>query len=74
MLEMLTSKPPWHEAGNDPDKILDKISNSKETPKIPENVSKECRQFLEYCFSRNPFERPTAEELLYHPFVLMKNP
>jgi serine/threonine protein kinase len=74
VVEMLTSKPPWHEVGTDPIVILDVIKNTDDIPKIPEHVSKECRGFLEYCFCRNPFERAKADELLYHPFVLMKNP
>jgi serine/threonine protein kinase len=71
---MLTSMPPWYEHVSDPIKIIETINYTEKIPKIPEYASKECRTFLEYCFARNPFERPTADELLYHPFVLMKNP
>jgi serine/threonine protein kinase len=72
VIEMLTSKPPWSEFSDDPQTIMDLIKVSDETPSIPSSVSKECKRFLKYCFQRNPFERPSAEELLYHPFVLSK--
>jgi serine/threonine protein kinase len=42
VVEMLTSKPPWSEKGSDPAIVLDTIANSNDTPKIPDNVSKEC--------------------------------
>jgi len=38
-------------------------------PPIPENLSHEGREFLQCCFRRNPAERPTASELLDHPFI-----
>lgn len=41
----------------------------KESPPIPDTLSAEGRDFLQRCFRRNPAERPTASELLDHPFV-----
>ena len=38
-------------------------------PPIPENLSHEGKEFLQCCFRRNPAERPTASELLDHPFI-----
>uniref|UniRef100_A0A453BPG1 mitogen-activated protein kinase kinase kinase n=1 Tax=Aegilops tauschii subsp. strangulata TaxID=200361 RepID=A0A453BPG1_AEGTS len=38
-------------------------------PPIPENLSLEGKDFLQCCFKRNPAERPTASELLDHPFI-----
>jgi serine/threonine protein kinase len=38
-------------------------------PPIPENLSQEGKDFLQLCFKRNPAERPTATELLDHPFI-----
>ena len=42
VVEMLTSKPPWIEKGDDAETIMDVIANSNDIPKIPDNVSKEC--------------------------------
>lgn len=43
VVEMLTSKPPWSEFGNDAAVVFDKIANTDCTPSIPDNVSKECK-------------------------------
>jgi len=50
VIEMLTSKPPWYEHGKDAKKIMNIIKDSKEPPKYPQNLSKECKDFLDYCF------------------------
>jgi len=39
------------------------------TPPIPAILSPVGKEFLGLCFKRNPDERPTAQELLEHPFV-----
>lgn len=36
---------------------------------IPETLPLEGRNFLRFCFGRNPAERPRAAMLLEHPFV-----
>lgn len=69
---MLTSKPPWIEYGKDAKTIMNVIKNTKAPPKYPENISKECKEFLDYCFEMDQKIRPTAQELLFHPFVLSK--
>lgn len=46
-----------------------KIGNSKELPAIPENLSEEGKDFIRQCLQREPAKRPTAVELLQHPFV-----
>lgn len=46
-----------------------KIGNSKELPTIPENLSDEGKDFVRLCLQRNPSQRPTAAQLLDHPFV-----
>ena len=50
VIEMLTSKPPWIEYGKDSKTIMNVIKNTKTPPKYPENISKECKEFLDYCF------------------------
>lgn len=72
VIEMLTSKPPWSEFGRDPKTIMKTIIEQERPPKYPDNPSKECVQFLNYCFQQDQNKRPTAGELLLHPFVLSK--
>jgi len=72
VIEMLTSKPPWIDFGKDSKSIMNIIKNTKSAPVYPQTLSKDCREFLELCFHLDPFKRPTANELLLHPFVFMK--
>jgi mitogen-activated protein kinase kinase kinase YODA len=46
-----------------------KIGNSKELPPIPDYLSEHCRDFIRKCLQRDPSQRPTAVELLQHPFI-----
>ncbi|KAK6155679.1 hypothetical protein DH2020_009927 [Rehmannia glutinosa] len=46
-----------------------KIGNSKERPAIPDHLSDEGKDFVMLCLQRNPLHRPTAAQLLEHPFV-----
>ena len=44
-----------------------------ETPPIPENLSPEGQSFIRFCLQRNPADRPSAAQLLEHPFVQIRN-
>lgn len=69
MVEMLTGKPPWPEC-NSMWAAVYKIANSTGLPtEIPSDVDPELMDLLEKCFERNPKLRPTAAELLKHPFL-----
>ena len=46
-----------------------KIGNSKELPAIPEHLSQDGKDFVWQCLQRNPNHRPSAAQLLDHPFV-----
>nr|BAM36968.1 protein kinase [Nicotiana benthamiana] len=65
VIEMLNGKPPWseYEAAAAMFKVL------KDTPPIPETLSPEGKDFLRWCFCRNPAERPSASMLLEHRFM-----
>jgi len=45
------------------------IGNSKELPAIPDSLSREGKEFVRLCLQRDPAHRPTAAQLLEHPFV-----
>lgn len=67
VLEMATSKPPWSQYEGVA--AMFKIGNSKELPAIPDHLSDEGKDFVRQCLQRNPLHRPTAAQLLDHPFI-----
>lgn len=67
VLEMATTKPPWSQYEGVA--AMFKIGNSKELPSIPEHLSDDGKDFILQCLQRNPSRRPTAAQLLEHPFV-----
>lgn len=46
-----------------------KIGNSKDMPEIPDHLSNDAKSFIRLCLQREPSARPTASQLLGHPFV-----
>lgn len=38
-------------------------------PAVPESLSKDAQDFIRQCLQVNPKDRPTAADLLNHPFV-----
>ncbi|KAK4781005.1 hypothetical protein SAY87_017111 [Trapa incisa] len=67
ILEMATSKPPWSQYEGVA--AIFKIGNSKEIPEIPDHLSRNAKSFIRLCLQRNPQARPTASQLLDHPFI-----
>ncbi|KAK3154850.1 hypothetical protein QOZ80_2BG0195860 [Eleusine coracana subsp. coracana] len=67
VLEMATSKPPWSQYEGIA--AMFKIGNSKELPPIPDHLTEEGKDFIRQCLQRDPSSRPTAVDLLQHPFV-----
>lgn len=67
VLEMATTKPPWSQYEGVA--AMFKIGNSRELPVIPEHLSDDGKDFVKLCLQRNPHHRPTAAQLLEHPFV-----
>ncbi|KAL2553154.1 mitogen-activated protein kinase kinase kinase 3-like [Forsythia ovata] len=67
VLEMATSKPPWSQYEGV--FVIFKIGNSKDIPDIPDHLSNDAKSFIRLCLQREPSARPTASQLLGHPFV-----
>ncbi|XP_039056861.1 mitogen-activated protein kinase kinase kinase 3-like isoform X1 [Hibiscus syriacus] len=67
ILEMATSKPPW--SRYEGVAAIFKIGNSKDMPEIPVHLSNEAKSFIRLCLQRDPSARPTALQLLDHPFI-----
>ncbi|KAG9149227.1 hypothetical protein Leryth_003218, partial [Lithospermum erythrorhizon] len=72
LIEMATGKPPWSQYEGVA--ALFKISNSNELPPIPDSLSEEGKDFIRKCLQRDPLQRPTAAQLLEHPFVKSSSP
>ncbi|XP_057449528.1 mitogen-activated protein kinase kinase kinase 20-like [Lotus japonicus] len=71
VVEMVTGKPAWNVlSGANIWSLLIRIGVGDELPLIPEELSKEGKDFLEKCFVKDPRKRWSAEMLLKHPFII----
>ncbi|KDO56324.1 hypothetical protein CISIN_1g005936mg [Citrus sinensis] len=68
VIEMATGKPPWSQQYQEVAALFH-IGTTKSHPPIPENLSVKAKDFLLKCLEKEPDLRPTASELLKHPFV-----
>ncbi|PIN13169.1 MEKK [Handroanthus impetiginosus] len=66
VLEMLSGQVPY--SGLEGHQALFKIGGG-ELPSIPDNLSEDARDFIRRCLQVNPKDRPTAAQLLEHPFL-----
>ncbi|KAI9253095.1 kinase-like domain-containing protein [Helicostylum pulchrum] len=66
VIELCTGKPPYAD-------LITMTAMFKiveeDCPPLPANISDDLENFLKLCFKKNPVERPTAQHLLYHPWV-----
>lgn len=74
VVEFLTAQPPWSERGKlDQIAMIFHIGNLQAPNHIPsfprEGLSDELLAFIEMCFVHDPKKRPTATDLLRHPFI-----
>ncbi|XP_044980500.1 disease resistance protein RGA5-like isoform X3 [Hordeum vulgare subsp. vulgare] len=65
IIEMFNGKPPW--SGLEGPAAMFKVLNKD--PPLPDNLSHEAKDFLECCFKRDLAVRPSASQLLNHPFI-----
>ncbi|XP_014490139.1 mitogen-activated protein kinase kinase kinase 1 [Vigna radiata var. radiata] len=66
VLEMLTRQPPYSDLEGM--QALFRIGKG-ELPSIPDYLSKDAQDFIRECLQINPNKRPTAAQLLDHPFL-----
>eukprot|EP01018_Ginkgo_biloba_P003009 Gb_36743 [translate_table: standard] len=69
VIEMATGKPPWSQQFQEVAALFH-IGTTKSHPPIPEHLSPAAKDFLLKCLEKEPNLRPTATELLQHPFVI----
>ncbi|XP_071795773.1 uncharacterized protein [Asterias amurensis] len=68
VFEMALRKPPWSEM--QPMSAIFAIgSGSGPIPQLPEKFSRQAREFVNACLTRDQNERPTATQLLTHSFI-----
>lgn len=68
LIEMATGNHPWFGCGGQAQAIY-KIAGTNELPGFPNTFCVSGRDFMFMCLRRSPGERPSAAELLTHPFV-----
>jgi len=67
--ELLVGRPPWSQF-KDRMAAMFHIANTQKPPEIPQNFSKDCRDFMTTCLQLEPEKRPRSEELLAHPWFM----
>ncbi|KAL9855809.1 putative mitogen-activated protein kinase kinase kinase ANP1 STE-STE11 family [Arabidopsis thaliana] len=72
VIEMVTGKAPWSQQYKEVAAIFF-IGTTKSHPPIPDTLSSDAKDFLLKCLQEVPNLRPTASELLKHPFVMGKH-
>ena len=66
LIELLTGFPPYFEMAAV--SAIYKMVND-ERPPLPDDISDELLDFFTKCFARDPATRPTATELINHPWI-----
>eukprot|EP00667_Euglena_gracilis_P000670 EG_transcript_670 len=69
VMEMLTARRPFFHTEMTFVQLCTIVSETQEPVPLPPGISPKVASFLEYCFARDAQKRPTAEQLLCHPFL-----
>lgn len=71
---LLTGRTPFGRDGDAGPAVLVAIGDPRVTPHLPDSLPPDARSFILTCLARNAFDRPTAQQLLSHPFVAASVP
>ncbi|CAN6332220.1 unnamed protein product [Urochloa humidicola] len=69
VIEMATGRAPWSGVVGDVLAAVRLIGYTDAAPEVPKWLSGDAREFVCRCLARRPADRPTAAELLEHPFL-----
>ncbi|CAN6336929.1 unnamed protein product [Urochloa humidicola] len=69
VIEMATGRAPWSGVVGDVLAAVRLIGYTDAAPEVPRWMSAEARDFVGRCLARRAGDRPTAAELLEHPFL-----
>jgi hypothetical protein len=73
IVQMITQKRPYSELGKlNAVQLMFRIATEKKGPNWPRDICDELNDMLEQCFRTDPEHRPSALQLLTHPFFAMK--
>ncbi|XP_039851747.1 mitogen-activated protein kinase kinase kinase 17-like [Panicum virgatum] len=68
VVEMATGRAPWSDE-DDVFAAVHRIGYTDAVPELPAWLSAQAKDFLRMCLARQPRSRPTAVQLLEHPFL-----
>ena len=70
IVQLLTTRPPYYEF--EPMAAMFRIVTD-DCPPLPTGISEHLKNFLLKCFTKDPSKRPSAKELLQHPWITTPN-
>lgn len=68
VIEMISGKLPWDGVEDQVMLMMNMVIYSQ-SPEIPKTASVQAKDFISKCLDRDPAKRPSASDLLNHPFV-----
>jgi len=68
VVEMISGRPPWQQFKSQISALYH-IGSTSDPPALPDNLSEDGKDFVLYCLTRDPKERPNVLKLLEHPFI-----
>ncbi|CAF4959068.1 unnamed protein product, partial [Rotaria sp. Silwood1] len=69
LCEMATGKPPWSSEHNHLAVLLIIANGTKPPADLPDTCPATAQEFFRLCLTRDPVVRPSAKDLLGHPFL-----